>query len=350
MKQFFLVIIIFFFLDHQAQDLHFSQFTEQPALVNPALTGAISNLRFSLVTRSQWGRISTPYKTSGASFEIRSPGRYKRTGKFGRAKKRTPGLVAAGLSVYRDIAGDGRLQTLMGNFSLATFVPAGKRNFFSAGLQVGMVQKKIDPSPLIYPDQYTGSGYDPSLIPGEALNSTKFKYPDYAAGVLWTYGSDIKTFIAHHETKARLGMAVYHITRPTQQYQQNSTDEAILKYVAHGDLLFSIEGTHMALAPAFNVQLQGALHELTAGTRLDFYNSNDTKITGYVRRSTFGIGMYYRYGDALIYTFLAELEEQYAIGLSYTQTVSPLKQGAKLGGLELTLRYTPPNSFLYQKK
>ena len=54
-----------------AQDLHFSQFNQQPSLVNPALTGATAPLRASLVYRDQWRSVTSPYTTIGASFETR---------------------------------------------------------------------------------------------------------------------------------------------------------------------------------------------------------------------------------------------------------------------------------------
>ena len=55
----------------KAQDLHFSQFNENPSLINPALTGANSVMRASAVYRDQWRTVTVPYKTYGVSFESR---------------------------------------------------------------------------------------------------------------------------------------------------------------------------------------------------------------------------------------------------------------------------------------
>ena len=352
MKKFLLQIFVFSFSASVfAQDAHFSQFNEQPALLNPALTGAVASLRCSAVNRKQWSSLQAPYSTYGVSFGVRSPGRLKRTGKFGRAKKRTPGLLALGIAAYQDKAGNGRLKTTNGILSLTTFVPAGKRNFFSLGLQAAIVQKQLGGDGLIYPDQFTGTGYDPGLIPGEQLSGMSFQYTDFAAGFLWSYGSDIKNFLYHQVTKVRVGFSAYHLTRPARAYFNGSTDLENYRYVFHGELLRDIEGTHIAVEPSFLYQVQGPAQEISAGGLVKFYNSNDTKITGYVRRSTFGIGAYYRLLDAVVLLFQAELEEQYTIGLSYDLNISTLKNfNGKRGGAEVVLRYTPANPYLYQRR
>src|SRR4051812_44080224 len=82
----------------RAQDPHFSQYNEQPALINPALTGAVTNIRASVNYKEQWRSISRPFKTMGASFEVRSIGNRKRVGRFGTSGARRPGRFAAGVS------------------------------------------------------------------------------------------------------------------------------------------------------------------------------------------------------------------------------------------------------------
>src|SRR5687767_8035643 len=89
----------------KAQDLHFSQFLEHPSLVNPALTGATGHIRASAAFKDQWKKVTVPYRTMGASIEMRRMGhgrKKKRVGKFGTAVKRNSGRLAAGLSVYKD--------------------------------------------------------------------------------------------------------------------------------------------------------------------------------------------------------------------------------------------------------
>jgi type IX secretion system PorP/SprF family membrane protein len=336
----------------QAQDLHFSQYNENPSLLNPALTGASSIIRASLNYRDQWRSVTTPYKTLGASAEMRSaPRARKKAGKYGVSKSGSIGRFAGGVSVYRDRAGDGKMGITMGNLSLATFVPVGKRSTISAGLQTSLVQRRLDHAAFVFPNQFNGTGYDVSMESGESLSDVRYTHADYAAGLLWFYGQDEKTFITHREIKARLGVSAYHIMEPQKAFMERSLSMVLRKYVAHGDLLYSLGAGRTALAPSFMMQLQGNYMELTGGMMLRYYMNSDTKYTGYQKRTTLGFGGYYRNGDALILSFLMEWEEQYALGLSYDVNTSKLAAASgRRGGLELTLRYSAANSFLYQHR
>ena len=52
-------------------DPHFSQYYVYPSWLNPALTGAFDGqYRVSGVYRNQWGNISSPFTTYGASAEF----------------------------------------------------------------------------------------------------------------------------------------------------------------------------------------------------------------------------------------------------------------------------------------
>ena len=83
---------------------------------------------------------------------------------------------------------------------------------------------------------------------------------------------------------------------------------------------------------------------------LRYYFKDDSKYTGYIRRSCLGIGAYYRYQDAVIVNLLLELG-QYAIGFSYDINTSALTKVSTLrGGPELTIRFNSANPFLFQKR
>jgi hypothetical protein len=66
--------------------------------------------------------------------------------------------------------------------------------------------------------------------------------------------------------------------------------------------------------------------------------------------SSVGMGVYYRYKDAVIISALANLG-QYAIGLSYDVNTSDLSKSSTFrGGPEILLRYNSANPHLFQKK
>ncbi len=338
----------FFFL--RSQDLHFSQFNENPALVNPALAGANGYVRASTVYKNQWRSVTSPYKTMGASVDMRTTGKRKRAGKFGYARDREQGLLGGGLAVYRDRAGDGLLGLTQLNLTISTFVPTGKRSFLSVGLQGAYVQRKLEYSNYVFPNQYNGLGYDSNMDSRELLDAHSFRYIDVAGGLLWSFGQDERTFVSHREIKGKIGASAYHVTQPPQNFIDPSKASLLMKYVAHGDVLISLND-FMAIAPSFIYQMQGQSTELIAGALYKYYTTGDTKYTGFVKRTTLGMGAYYRNNDALILLFLLEFKENYAIGLSYDIQTSNLSGASRRrGGLELTLRYRSANSFLYQRR
>ena len=90
------------------QDLHFSQYTEMPSSINPALAGSMYNTRIIANFRSQWSSLGTPYQTIGLAFD--------QTIKF---RKLRNNYFAFALNVFRDQAGDAKLTTLNPNMGLS---------------------------------------------------------------------------------------------------------------------------------------------------------------------------------------------------------------------------------------
>src|SRR5688572_4487130 len=91
-----------------SQDMHFSQFMENPSLLNPALCGAENLRRSSINFKDQWGSVTIPYRSYGFSFESRfNSDNWKQVDNFRTMtfRKRSFSRVAAGISVYNDQAG-----------------------------------------------------------------------------------------------------------------------------------------------------------------------------------------------------------------------------------------------------
>jgi type IX secretion system PorP/SprF family membrane protein len=350
----YLLFLIVFTHCLRAQDIHFSQFTDQPSLLNPALTGATAPSRASMSYREQWRSIASSYKTMGASYETRfrtdsweQVDNYK-TMTF---KQRSLSRLAAGLSVYKDNAGDGSMSQTQLNASLATFVPTGRLSFVSLGIQASLAQQRLDQSKLLFPDQYNGSFYDPDQATEENFQRTNTTYVDFASGVLWSYGHTSRDVFANRQLKATAGIAVYHFNKQRKEFLTANPNAQYFKYVLHSDLLASLSNPDYALAPSFLWQLCGSSNELIAGIMIKRYMKIDSKYTGLVKRSSIGLGAYFRNRDAAIVSIQLQWKDQLAITMSYDLNVSRLREGSNArGGSELSLRYTPPRAFLYQKR
>jgi type IX secretion system PorP/SprF family membrane protein len=334
-----------------AQDLHFSQYMQTPSLINPALTGSSTVIRASVIYKDQWRSVTVPYKTYGASFEMKfKASNWEKADPFKtKTYKKSFSRMAGGLSFYKDKAGDGNMGTTQANLTLATFVPVSKYSSLSLGLQASIVQKSVDVSKLIFPNQYGATGYDPNAASGENYAAQNFIYPDFAAGINWSYGFNERSIGANNEKRANIGAAVYHINQPKQLFLDDSNERLNAKYIFHADVLFGIKNSNVALIPSFITTIQGPSVEMIEGFMVKYYFKEDSKYTGIIKRSGLGFGISYRNKDAAILSALLEYEN-YAVGVSYDLNTSKLTNATTgRGGPEIFIRFVTPNPFLYQK-
>ncbi len=354
MKYLFILPLLLFLLPlfSVAQDIHFSQFNENSSLVNPALTGQAFAIRASAIYKDQWRSVTVPYQTFGAAYEMRfNASNWDKVDEhMTETFKKTFSRMAAGLSFYNDKAGDGKMGISQTNLSLASFVPLSKSSTLSLGLQGSIVQRKIDYSKLIWPDQYTASGYNTSLDPGESFAAGNFIYPDFATGILWSYGYNETAISANNQFKVDLGFSMFHLNKPAQKYLASTSEKLYSKYVFHGKSLIGIKNSNFSLVPSFIFQMQGSSKELIVGTLFRYMFKEDSKYTGFEKSSYFSFGAFYRNKDALIATVLLE-KGQFALGFSYDVNTSGLTAASSSrGGFEVCLRFNTANPFLYQNK
>lgn len=335
-----------------AQDIHFSLFDENPSLLNPALTGQTHVIKASAIYRDQWRSVTVPYKTFGASIEMKlKASNWDKVGNHAtKTYKKSFSRNALGLSFYSDKAGDGNMGTTQANLSYATFIPMSDKGSLSLGLQASVVQRKIDYTKLLWNDQYGANGYDNTLDAGETFTDGNFIYPDFGAGMLYSYGYNEKAIGANNQFKMDIGVSMYHLNTAKQQYLADTKERLLAKYVIHGKFLIGIRNTNFSLAPSYFYALQGSTQEFVAGSMFRYNFKEDSKYTGYVKGSTFSIGAYYRNKDAFIAKAMLEFG-QYAIGCSYDVNTSKLtKVSTSRGGFEIYLRFVTPSPYLYQKK
>lgn len=334
-----------------SQDFHFSQYNENPLLLNPALAGANQVMRVSAVYRDQWSSVTTPFRSYGISFEARFKASNwdqvdpKRSMIF----KKSKGRMAGGITVYNDKAGDSKMGTLSTNLTYAMFFPLNKNSRLSLGLQGGFVQRKMDETKLIYNAQYNGYTYDATLPSGETYSRQSFMYGDLGSGIAYTYSREERSMAANDQINANIGFGAFHLTRPNQNFTNGTANRLYQKYVFHGNLVFGIPNTLLGIAPSWLVQLQGPSKEITAGTMFKYYIKDDSKYTGFLKRSSVGLGAYYRTGDAVITSLLIETG-RFALGFSYDVNTSKLVNASSFkGGFEVTFRMVTPAAFLYQR-
>ncbi len=95
---------------------------------------------------------------------------------------------------------------------------------------------------------------------------------------------------------------------------------------------------------------QGPQMELTPGMCVKYQFKETSTYTGYVKGSAMTLGCYYRNRDAVIPYFMIEMDK-YSFGISYDTNISGLTNVTEgRGGIEISLRFNSPSSFLYQTK
>jgi type IX secretion system PorP/SprF family membrane protein len=330
-------------LNTHAQDIHFSQFYEDPLELNPALCGAFpGDIYGELNYRTQWSSVAGSgfgYNTMAATFEYHNL-----------FKKWTKGYLSPGLDFFNDKSGDGHVGITQVNLTLASGIFLADKNTLSLGLQTGFSQHSIDMADLTWDNQYINGAYDASASSGEKVGNS-FSYIDFAAGLLYSYGAGQTNMTSNDQFKFNVGGAVYHLTQPSMTYYGGTYAGAAgtklyMRYVGHAEVTYGIQNTNITMIPGIVYYQQGPASEFDIGSRFKYILRQESKYTGFAKGSAFDLGAYYRWRDAFI--IMAGLEfANYSMMVSYDVNTSSLTTASSgRGGLEISLRFINPNPFM----
>lgn len=312
---------------NKAQDIHFSQFTETPVLMNPALSCTAYDTRIIANYRSQWASVTSPYQTYGVSIE--------RVVKHLKLKKSYVGMA---LNIYNDKAGDGNLGNLAANFGVNVVVKTGQFSKLSGGVGGGINYRTINPNNLKWESQYDGYAYDPTIASGESVPASSFVQADFVAGVVYHFARSERYISAQDGTKFDIGFSAFHYNMPKYSFV-SSGDRLYTKFVGYASFDIGIKNAGIALVPSVLYMLQGPSQEINAGFMFKYIIQDQSVYTGIKKACALSAGAYYRAGDAIIPSLLFQYDK-YAFGVSYDLNMSQLTAASKAkGGLEFSLRF-----------
>jgi type IX secretion system PorP/SprF family membrane protein len=320
-----------------AQDVHFSQFNLSPMTLNPGNTG-VSNADFrgSIAYKNQWPGIA-PFTTYRASFD----GSIK--------KKGSDAMLGLGASIYKDVAGDVQLGTFSGTVFMSGIIPLDQNSELSMGLSAGLLQRSMNPTELIWDNQYQNGALDQTLPSNENTRFTPVTAGDLGGGVTYNYRNAASSFSSNNYKDMTFGIGAMHINRPNVGWDE-VVDRLPMKISAHGDMLFGVANTNLGFRPGFLYSRQGSHQEIVFGSYYYVTMREASTRTGFISAARFSLGTHYRVGDAFIPSILLEVAE-YKLGISYDVTVSGLTAvNSGKGGVEITLIYTNPATFYYKRK
>lgn len=304
-----------------AQDVHFSQFTNSPLVVNPALAGDMDlDQRLSLIYRDQWASAGTPFRTYAASYDL--PLMRRKLG---------GNHLGLGVSAFRDKAGRTDLSDTRLDLSIAYALRTGRNARLAFGLQFGYGQRSAMLNGLRWDSQFNGSGYDPSLSSNEAFADERTAFFDGGAGATWSS-------VLSGGVEWQVGAAAFHLLEPRVSLFGSSQDVLLRRYTVHGSARW--QGRKWTWSPRIFAAQQGGVREITLGGLVARRMGMDSRFTSERTSNAFHLGCFYRVQDAIIPTMQFELKRRLVIGMSYDINVSRLQARTHYqGGFEVGLQW-----------
>lgn len=314
-----------------AQDIHFTQFTASPLTVNPALTGNFHGMwRVNTIYRNQWGSVTTPFETFGASFDAPIV-----------TDITHDDYLAGGLELYNDKSGDGSLTNFSALGSIAYHKMLGKsnKNVLSVGLQGGYTSKSLDLFKLYFSDEFRGNGFD--IGSGGHVFQNKIQYFTVNVGAVFST-------LLSKSIGLQLGAGANNLNSPLNSFSSTPTSDIGLpmRYTGQFGMIFSVG--RLDIKPGFLGQYQAEALELIGGTEFNVRVAGDIDVPS-VATSIF-VGAYYRYLDAVMANVGIQTNG-FRFGLGYDYNISDLKVASGGNGAwELALTYIAPDPMDFAKR
>lgn len=205
-KKYSLIIILFLIsFGNYAQDIHFSQYSETPQLINPGATGVYDGYVRAIINyKNQWAAMGNAFNTSAASIDVPF------------SKKENKAHIGAGFNFFSDKAGDAKVGLTEGSLCFSGILPLTRTSTLSLGISVGAAQHKANYGALQWGNQYDGQGFNTNVTSNEPPPASSYVYADLGAGIYYEYFSGKNTMELNEQKRIAFGFAYYHLNRPEQ--------------------------------------------------------------------------------------------------------------------------------------
>ncbi|MCX8481938.1 MAG: PorP/SprF family type IX secretion system membrane protein [Crocinitomicaceae bacterium] len=313
-----------------AQDIHFSQASNSPLTLNPALAGANNVTQAIINYRTQWSSVATPFNTIAASFDTR----------LNEGSRQRKGIFALGLNLFNDQAGDLKLATTNANLNLAYHLIINKKSTIGGGIYAGFGQRSISASDGQWASQFNGDYYDANIQSGESVFADKINYFDVGTGFVYTYKGSENYMTSNNQKDYNIGFAIYHLNRPDYSFMSANNEQLYMRFSGFANAIIGISNTRNSLMPAIYFQRQNSAKEFLFGTYWRYRIQEASRVTGYNKGSYLSLGAFYRANDAFVAKAMLEMFD-YSVGFAYDINVSSLTRVSRAkGGFELFLKYS----------
>jgi type IX secretion system PorP/SprF family membrane protein len=314
MKLFKLIIITLIFHECSfGQDIHWSQYNDNPLFLNPANAGNFKgDNRFIANHRNQWKSVTIPYSTISLSTDLH----YSKNEKIG-----------LGILFFHDVAGDGKFRTIELNLNSSyEFTPFLNENHkILAGVNIGLNQRQLNWDQFKFDNQFNGIMYNAALPTMEVYQNSKKTNFTIGIGGVYNYNWT-------EQKKIEAGLGLYNLNRPNQglYFDKISRDIRTSLFVKGYYPL----ADPFILIPSMSLSIQGKYREFIIGSSLKYTLIETNK----EYRALYG-GLWMRNKDAA-YISLGMDYQAWFLGVSYDINFSKLTPASNArGGYEIALRY-----------
>jgi len=293
MRKVILILLLAFVVNLKAQDIHLSQFTVSKTGLNPAIAGNQSaDYKMTFQKRTQWASVANPFNTIAFSFETRNVLK----------------ITSVGFQFVNDVAGDASFTTSQFNTAINRPFSIDKDKQISAGILLGIAQRKVDFSKLIFEED-------------EQLQNPSFTFFDLGIG--GNYSN-----IVNEDFSFLSGFSAFHINKS----QQTLIDDDVRLEEKHNIYFLSFYrlNSTVILNPSLLYSRQGKSSEFLFGSGFRYNLENKTIL---ITR------LFYRWNDAIIPAFGINYNNITAV-VSYDVNTSDLAAASDYkGGFEFSLIY-----------
>ena len=295
----------------KAQDVRFTQFYQNPLLMNPAIMGASPDMVAGLCYRNQWGSVSSGYSS------------YSFNGMYPFYFSEDKNKLDAGLSVMEDKAG--AFTSLNAMVAVDYNREIADDQYLCLALLGGYGQEAISTGGLTYDDQYVHGSYSSGNLSNESIVSTKKGYADVGFGFTWYMNPSVEK----SKVNAYLGVAGFHMNQPNIS-MTGAVSRLPIRMTYQGGVKI-LESDKINITPNAMLATQNGNTESAIGCYLDYIFSENFKMT---------LGVWYRRHDAIPILLGFEFKG-FSLGYSYdavTSSISNLSSGIMANEITLTYR------------
>ena len=306
-----LIVLMANFIGY-GQDIHWSQFNDNPIFQNPANTGEFNgDTRFIGNFRDQWRSVSVPFQTFNVCVDRKSK------------------HFNYGLLMFHDQAGDGKLKTIEAMVTLSkTFkLTADSLHILTGGINLGINHRQVNTDAFYFDSQYNGYIFNPLLPTNETFQTDRKTNANIGIGAQYGWNLSSRHYL-------KIGLSAFNLNQPNQGFYQDviKRDLRWVWQVKYSQPL----NARWDILPSLQYSKQGTYDEVMLGSSVRYYLPGSDR--NYIHKALLA-GVWSRARDAQILSVGCEYKDWF-VGLSYDINTSKLVPASKArGGFEIAVRY-----------